>query len=61
MSTEEVTYWGSIVPKYIKDKSCDRNTSFDWNDEVIVVLNNNTKKIQIRWICLKYGFEIKAI
>ena len=38
MSTEEVTYWGSIVPKYKKDKSSYRNTSFDWNNEVFVVI-----------------------
>ena len=45
MSTEEVTYWGSVVPKYIKDKSSYRFTSFDWNVEVIVVSINNTKNL----------------
>ena len=45
MSTEEVTYWGSVVTKYIKDKSSYRFTSFDWNDEVIVVSINNIENL----------------
>jgi hypothetical protein len=46
MSTEEVTYWGSIVPKYNKDKSSYRNTSFDWNNEVYVVITTTLRNSQ---------------
>ena len=43
MSTEEVIYWGWAVPKHIKNKSSYWITSFNWNNEVLVVSNNNTK------------------
>ena len=44
MSTEEITYWGFIVPKYNKDKSSYRNTSFDWNNKVLVVITTTLPK-----------------
>ena len=43
MSTEEVTYSSSIVAKYKKDKSSYRNTSFNWIEEVFVVITTTLK------------------
>jgi hypothetical protein len=48
MSTGEVTYWSSIVPKYIKDKSSYRNTFFDWNNEVFVVITTTLRDSHMR-------------
>jgi len=47
MSTEEVTYWGSVVPKYVEDKSSYRNTYLDWNYEVIVFITTTLKNSHI--------------
>ena len=43
MSTEEVTNYGYIVPEYIKDISSYKSTSFDWNNEVIVVITTSLR------------------
>lgn len=49
-----IIYWCYSVPKYNKDKSDYRYTSFDWNNEVLVVSNNNTihiRRSESVWIC----------
>jgi hypothetical protein len=46
MSTEGITYWDFVVPKYIKDKSSYKITSFDWNNEVYVVITTTLRNSQ---------------
>jgi len=55
MSIEEITYWGFVVPKYKKDKSSYRNTSFDWNDEVFVVITTTLTKFT--YACSEFVFK----
>jgi len=47
MSTEEITYWYFIVPKYNKDKSSYINTSFRLKHWSVCCYNNNTNEIHI--------------
>jgi hypothetical protein len=50
MSTEEIIFWGFVVPKYNKDKSSYGITSFrlkQWS--VACCYNNNTNEIHISY------------
>ena len=59
MSTEEITYGGFVVSKCKKDKSSyrNRNTSFDWNDEVLAVITTTLRNSHMQFNLFEIYFQ----